>query len=112
MQVQNSFIMSVDGPLPAQGRISTGYLKGLKSVVQNLGGDPREVLEHHDIDPLTFEDPDSDIECAAAVKLLEYCSRRLQDPLFGLRLAEQQDPDVFGCVTALARAAPTLRQAL
>jgi AraC-like DNA-binding protein len=34
------------------------------------------------------------------------------DPLFGLHLGTVQDPDVFGCVTALCRAAPNVREAL
>jgi AraC-like DNA-binding protein len=81
-------------------------------VVRNLRGDPQKVLEHHNIDPQFFENPDYHIDCLAAVNLLEYCSSKLQDPLFGLRLAEEQEPDVFGCVIALARAAPSLRHAL
>jgi AraC-like DNA-binding protein len=105
----------VDRPLdalPGHGKIQAGYLRGLKHVVRNLGGDPREALERHDIDPLAFDNPDHHIDCTTAVDLVEYCSRRLGEPLFGLRLAEQQDPDVFGCVTTLARAAPTLRVGL
>jgi AraC-like DNA-binding protein len=115
MQTDNTFVLGVDGPLdafPAQGKILAGYLRGLKSVVRDLGGDPRRVLERHEIDPLAFEDPDHHIECLAAVNLLEYCSVHLDDPLFGLRLAERQDPDVFGCASALARSAPTLRAGL
>lgn len=115
MLMQNTFVLNVDGPLdaiPGHGRIWGGYLKGLKNVIRNLGGDPYKVLEHQEIDPLTFEDPDHDLECAAAVNLMEYCSRSLRDPLFGLHLAEQQTPDCFGCATMLARSAPTFRQAL
>ncbi|CAN7194648.1 AraC family transcriptional regulator ligand-binding domain-containing protein [Phenylobacterium sp. LjRoot225] len=115
MPFGNTFVLSVDGSFaafPAQGQIQAGYLGGLKTLVRNLGGDPRKVLEHHDIDPLAFENPDHHIDCTAAVNLFEYCSRHLQDPLFGLHLAEQQDPEVFGCVMALARSAPTLRQGL
>jgi AraC-like DNA-binding protein len=70
------------------------------------------MLEHYALDAQTFEDPDQQIECATAVNLLESCSSLLRDPLFGLRLAERQDPDVFGCAATLARAAPKLRQAL
>ena len=98
--------------IPAQGKIQTGYWRGFKHLVRDLGSDPREILEHHDMDPVAFEDPYHHIECTALVNLLEYCSTLLQDPLFGLHLAERQDPDVLGCVTALARAAPTFRKAL
>jgi len=98
--------------IPAQGKVRAGYFKGFDTLVDNLGGDSRKILEHQGIDPQAFEDPDNDIECLAAVDLLEYASRHLKTPLFGLHLAEQQDPDVFGCVMALARSAPNLRQAL
>jgi AraC-like DNA-binding protein len=115
LELGNTFILSVDGALdalPGQGQIQAGYLRGLKTVVRRLGGDPRSVLERHDIDPAAFEDPDHHIDCTAAVELVEYCSHTFGDRLFGLHLAEQQDPDVFGCATALARSAPNLRAAL
>ena len=115
MQFGNTFALSVGDPLdafPSQGTLQARYLRGLKTVVLNMGGDPQKVLEHHDIDPLAFESPDHHIECTAAVDLVEDCSRVLHAPLFGLHLAEQQDPDVFGCATTLAMAAPNLRQSL
>jgi AraC-like DNA-binding protein len=115
LELENTFILSVDGALdavPGQGQIQAGYLRGLKGVVRRLGGDPRAALERHDIDPVAFDNPDHHIDCTAAVDLVEYCSRHLQDPLFGLHLAELQDPEVFGCATMLARSAPTLREAL
>jgi AraC-like DNA-binding protein len=105
----------VDGALdgiPGQGKIQAGYLRGFKNAVRRLGGDPRAALERHDIDPLAFDNPEHHIDCTAMVDLVEYCSRNLQDSLFGLHLAEHQDPDVFGCATTLARAAPTLREGL
>jgi AraC-like DNA-binding protein len=115
VQPENSIVFSAEGcleALPPPGQLQAGYFRGLKTVVRNLGGDPQQVLERHNIDPFAFEDPDHHIACTAAVELLEYCSSTLHDSVFGLHLAEQQDPDVFGCATAIARAAPTLRQAL
>jgi AraC-like DNA-binding protein len=115
VQAAQSFVLTVDCPpemFPARGTIQAGYLKGLPDLIASRGANPRRFLERHAIDPLAFENPDTNIECAAAVNLLEYCSSRLGEPLFGLRLAEQQDPDVFGCAMTLARAAPTLRQGL
>ena len=46
------------------------------------------------------------------VDLFEYCSTSLNDPLFGLHLARIQNPDVFGCVAALCRAAATVRESV
>ncbi len=115
MQLHSHFIPGVDGDhlhLPSQGKIRAGYLSGLKGLVRRLGADPRDVLEHQEIDPVLLDDPDNDLECIAVVNLLEYCSSVLDDPLFGLHLAEQQEPDAYGAVIALARAAPTFRDAL
>lgn len=98
--------------IPGQGKIQAGYLRGFKKAVRRLGGDPRAALERHDIDPLAFDDPEHHIDCTAMVELVEYCSRNLEDTLFGLHLAEDQEPDVFGCATTVARVAPTLREGL
>jgi AraC-like DNA-binding protein len=99
-------------PRPSEGKIQAGYLRGFKILVGNLGGSYQEILENHGLDADAFEDSDYHIACRAAVEILEYGSTALNDPLFGLHLADLQEPDVFGCVAALARAAPTVRQAL
>ena len=114
MHLTNNLVLSVDAPLsvlPTQGTLQGGYLRGLKDLVRSRGCDPRKLLEQHEIDPIAFETQDYNVECVSAVNLLEHCSR-LIDPVFGLRLAERQEPEVFGCAIALARTAPNLRQAL
>lgn len=73
-RVENTFVLSVDGAfdgLPSHGTVQTGYLRGLMDLVRSRGCDPRKVLEHHEIDSRTFEDPDQHIKCASAVNLLE-----------------------------------------
>jgi AraC-like DNA-binding protein len=100
------------GARPAQGQMQARYLRGFNALLNRRGADPRRILERHEIDPASFIDPDAPIACASAAHMLEYCSERLDDPLFGIRLGEAQSPDVFGAVTALARAAPTYRKAL
>lgn len=115
MQFENAIVHAVDrylNTLPAHGKLQAGYLRGLKSLVGRGGVDPKKVLEYHGIDPLTFESSDCQVNCSAVVDLLEYCSRLLHEPLFGFRLAELQEPDVYGCAIALARAAPTLRHGI
>ncbi len=110
-----AFVPNFSSPeitLPPRGRIRVGYLSGLTGLVSSLGDDPRSILEYHNIDPASFEDPDQDIECITAVNLLEHCASKLQDPLFGLHLAELQDPDVYGVALVYARAAPNVREAL
>lgn len=113
--MSENFFYTLDGPLdaiPAERQMRTANFAGFQTLVRNLGGDPRKILEHHGIDPHAIRDPDSYMSCQSLVDVLEYCSNLFNDSLFGLRLATQQDADVFGCVTALSRAAPTFREAL
>jgi len=97
---------------PTRGTIRVGYFWGLDTLVRKLGGDPLDILAQRGLDARIFDDPDNTIDCMAAIDLMEYCSSTLRDPLFGLHLAAIQEPGVFGCVIALAQAAPTFRQAL
>jgi AraC-like DNA-binding protein len=106
---------SLEGPLdslPVAQQMRTANLGGFSDLVRNLGADPRWILEHHGIDPRVIRDPDSFIDCQSLVDVLEYCSTSFNDSLFGLRLAQQQEPDVFGCVAALCRASSSFRQGL
>jgi AraC-like DNA-binding protein len=115
LRLENTFVLNVDDAfdvLPSHGKLHSGYLRGFPDLVRSRGCDPRKVLDHYALDARTFEDPDQQIECATAVNLLESCSSFLRDPLFGLRLADLQDPEVFGCAATLARAAPRLRDGL
>lgn len=106
---------SLDGPLdsmPTERQLRAANLSGFPSLIRSLGADSRALLDRHGIDPKVISDPDHYIDCKAVVDLLEYCSIVFNDPIFGLRLAQLQEPDVFGCVTALCRAAPTVRDAI
>jgi len=106
---------SLDGPLdtmPGRRQMRIANLAGFPALVRSLGADPVSLLERHDIDPQLLRDPDHYIDCKSFVELFEYCSTALNDPLFGLQLAQLQDPDVFGAVSALCRAASTLRDAV
>ncbi|MBK6737952.1 MAG: AraC family transcriptional regulator ligand-binding domain-containing protein [Haliea sp.] len=106
---------SLDGPLdsmPGSRQMRIANLSGFGPMVRRLGADPVSLLERHGIDPLSMRDPEHFIDCQSFVDLFEYCSSALNNPLFGLQLAQQQDPDVFGCVAALCRAASTVREAV
>jgi AraC-like DNA-binding protein len=100
------------GICPGYGQIQSGYLRGLKSLVERLGGSYQRVLERYDIDIPSFEQSDYHLDACTAVALLDDCSALFGDRYFGLLLAEQQGPDVFGGITALARAAPVFQTAL
>ena len=106
---------SLDGPLdamPTERQMRIANLGAFPGLVRSLGADPRPLLERHDISPRMILDPDHYIDCKSVVDLLEYCSTSFNDSLFGLQLAQLQEPDVFGCVTALCRAAPSFRAAI
>lgn len=113
--MSDRYFYTLDGPLdsmPAEHQMRSANLTGFNSLVQSYGGNPQELLERFHIDPWLARDPDHYISCQSLVDLLEACSQRFSDPLFGLRLGHLQEPDVFGCVTALCRAAPTVREAI
>jgi AraC-like DNA-binding protein len=106
---------ALDGPLeasPGARQMRAANLSGFPGVARRAGGDPNRLLERHGLEARNVRDPESLIDCRALVDLLEDCSTRLNDPLFGLKLAQGQDAEVYGCVTALCRAAATLEEAI
>lgn len=113
--MSETYFYALDGPLdsmPAEHQMRSANLSGFNKLVHSLGGNPQELLERFDIDPWLAQDPDHYINCKSLVDLLQECSQVFNDPLFGLHLAHLQEPDVFGCVTALCRAAPTMSIAI
>ncbi len=113
--MNDNHFFSLEGPLdslPASRQMRTANLAGFPGLVRSLGADPIPLLERHEIDPGTLRDPDHFVDCKSVVDLFEDSSATLNDPLFGLHLAQVQDPEVFGCITTLCRAAPTVRDAV
>lgn len=113
--MNDNHFFSLNGPLevmPTERQMRIANLGAFPVLARNLGADPRRLLERHDIDPFSLRDPDHYIDVQSYVNLLEDCSTLLNDPLFGLRLAQVQEPDVYGCVTALCRASSTVREAI
>lgn len=106
---------TLEGPLdvaPASGQCRAANFTGLAELARMLGRDPRGIIERHGLDAQALFDPESHIGCQQVADVFEYCSDLFDDSLFGLHFAARQDPDVFGCITALARAAPTMRAAI
>ncbi|MGL4566731.1 MAG: AraC family transcriptional regulator ligand-binding domain-containing protein, partial [Halioglobus sp.] len=113
--MHNNDFYSLEGPLdsmPAGHQMRSANLAGFSALIRSMGADPMPLLERHGIDPLVIRDPDHFVDCRAVVELLEYSSTALKAPLFGVQLAQCQDPEVFGCVATLCRAAPTVRDAI
>jgi len=106
---------SIEGPLdsvPASRQMRSANLAGFTGLIRSMGSDPVPMLERHGLDLQVIRDPDHFVDCKAVIDLLEYSSTTLQAPLFGVQLAQCQDPEVFGCVATLCRAAPTVREAV
>lgn len=113
METQPFF--TIDGPLdlsPGSGQCRAANFSGLAGLARSLGRDPRGIVERHGMEARVLTDPESHIACQQIADVFEYCSGVFDDSLFGLHFAQHQDPDVFGCITALARAAPTVREAI
>lgn len=103
---------SLEGPLdlaPSDGQCRAANLSGLADIARQLGRDPRGIVERHGLEARVLTDPESLVAPQQVADIFEYCSTLFDDPLFGLHMATAQDPEVFGCVTALCRAAPTFR---
>ena len=108
---QDAFF-SLQGPLdiaPEGGQCRAANFSGLADVARLLGRDARGIVERHGMEARVLTDPESLIAPQQLADTLEYCSSLFDDPLFGLHIATTQDPEVFGCVSALCRAAPTVR---
>ena len=112
MAAAHESFFALDGPLdlaPDGGQVRSANLIGLAQLARTMGYDARGIVERHGMEPRVLTDPDSLIAPHQLADTLEYCSTLFDDPLFGLHFAILQDPEVFGCVTALCRAAPTVR---
>ena len=110
-----NYFFGLEGPLddaPGPGQVRAANLRGFLEFVRVRNGGPARILARFGLEPRALADPDAHMSCQQFVDILEYCSTLFDDPLFGLRFAQTQDADVYGCVTALCRAAPDLRSAL
>lgn len=106
---------ALEGPLdvmPTKGQVRAANLQGFVEYALERGADARRILGQFDIEIHALTDPDAHISTRAMAAMFEYCSDLFGDPLFGLHLALRQPPEVFGCVTAMARSSPDLRTAL
>ena len=109
------YFIGLEGPLedaPDVGQVRAANLRGFLDFVRVRNGDPVWILNRFGLDARALANPDAHIGSQQFVDILEYCANLFDDPLFGLRFGHMQDAEVYGCVTALCRAAPDLRSAL
>ncbi len=112
---RETIFYAIEGPLdtlPGEGQLRAANLQGFSDYVRRHRADPRRILQRFDIDLHALTDPDAHVSAKSMVAMFEYCAELFDDSLFGLHLAQQQVPEVFGCITTLCRAAPDMRTAL
>src|SRR5262245_59351448 len=99
-------------PLPGRGQANADYLRGFATCIEACGARANELLEPFGLDGLEFDRSKIHLSCNTVVDLLESSSRKINDSLLGLRLAQAQEPDILGCAIPLARAAPDFGSAI
>lgn len=112
---EKELFFGLEGPLdavPGGGQCRAANFSGFQKLARQMGSDPARILERYGLEPRAIADPENHVACQSIADIFEYCSTLFDDPLFGLHLANSQDPDIFGCVTALCRAAPDVRTAI
>ena len=97
--------------LPDVSQVRAVIVQGWPQLVKQGGGDPAKLLKRHGLPP-DLAGEETFVDCRAVAELLEESATVLKDPLFGIHLAAVQEPDIFGCITAMCRAAHSLREAL
>lgn len=116
MPGESAYLFKIEGPLltppPAGTMAARGFFGGVERVVRRRGGSFDRILARHGLEPAVARDPDYAIRCTTAASLLDDCSASLNDHLFGLRLGESLDTDVYGAISAYARLAPTIRRGI
>jgi AraC-like DNA-binding protein len=115
IMADQAFFFGLEGPLddaPGMGQVRAANLRGFMDFVRVRNGGPARILARFGLEPRALSNPDAHMSCQQFVDILEYCATLFDDPLFGLHFALTQDADVYGCVTALCRAAPDLHRAL
>jgi AraC-like DNA-binding protein len=106
---------SLQSPLeavPSNGQTRAALLSGFSDFVRALDGNPRWILEQHGLDVSALQHRDLYIDVQAFIDVFEHCASLFHDRLFGLHMADRQGSNLFGYLTALCRAAPTIKDAL
>jgi AraC-like DNA-binding protein len=87
-------------------------LRGLPSLIDELGGDGRELLIRYGVDAALLDTDDAVIPSLAAGRILEAAAADRDCPDLGLRLAARQDIAVLGPLAIAIENSATLGEAL
>ena len=87
-------------------------LWGYEEQVRRKGGDPLPLLAKHHIPPHEVRDDQSFLLLKHFIALLEDTASQLDDPAFGMSLANYQGMDILGPISVIARSSMTVGDAI
>ncbi|MER7922315.1 AraC family transcriptional regulator [Streptomyces sp. NPDC096057] len=88
--------------------VRAATLRGWRSLVVELGGDPVALLAAARLSGDVLDDEDALLPARSAMHLLEASAVELQCPDFGLRMAHAQDPTALGPLALVLQNLPTV----
>lgn len=97
---------------PLTHLVRADALRHYPELVASLGGDARALLRAVRIPPQALRDAEAFVPFRAMLELLELSAEALGCKDFGLRLATQQDMDIFGPLSLAAQNCETIGDAL
>jgi AraC-like DNA-binding protein len=92
--------------------VRAAALTGFADLVRSRGVDPAPLLRRHGIGADELDQPDALIRLGAVALLLEQAANLTGCPDFGLRLANQQTPDMLGPLAVVLLNCSTVKQAI
>lgn len=94
------------------GVVRAAALHGYVDLVRRLGADPARVLHRHRLSLHDLTEPDHPIPLGAVAGLLADTAATTDCPDFGLRLADEQPPEVLGLLAVVLINSPTIGRAI
>ena len=91
--------------------VRNSALDGFGALVQELGGEPGQLLAACGIPADIETQQDAFLAYRALIALLEHCAERLARPDFGMRLAQAQGMEILGPLAVVIRHARTVAEA-
>ncbi|MEZ8025584.1 AraC family transcriptional regulator [Vibrio sp. 10N.222.52.C3] len=92
--------------------IRSASLSGIEHLIKELGGDLNSLLVQCNLTTQDLLNPESLIDFASMINLLELASQQLNCKDFGLKLAKNQGIEVLGPISLIIQASETVQEAL
>lgn len=92
--------------------VRVGPLVNVEALIRSLGFDPVPIFEQSGVDIESYRDPNHKLPFIKSSALLTHCVEATACEHFGLLLGQMGTPSLLGVPGFLARAAPSVEQAL